>query len=230
MPDRRWFVGSIAAIGATALIAGCAGSSSSSSDDTTPPPTVTVTQTKTIVESTTASPGPETTTVGASTATGTTVTTTTGSTAVHALGAECDSADLTPSYLGSNGAAGTIELGFALTNSGSRTCHTYGWPGVEFLSSAGAALPTGATRTTSDMIGTTEPVLINLKPGQAASFRLMGHDAYDGGSECGNAAQLQIFAPDDTVAMLVTINGGAPACGSTGVSPMQPGSSAWLGQ
>ncbi len=206
-----------AAIAAAAAIAGCGGSASSSSDATAQP---TVTVTRTVVQSTTA-PSIATTTLTANSFTDTTA---------AAQGPECTASDLTASYLGSNGAAGTIELGFSLTNTGSTTCHTYGWPGVEFLSSSGAALPTGATRTTSDMIGSTEPVMINLKPGQAASFRLMSHDSYDGGSECQSASELQIYAPDDTAAMQVTISGGATACGSTGVSPMQPGTSAYLGQ
>ncbi len=67
----------------------------------------------------------------------------------------CNASDLTPVYLGSNGAAGTIVLGFALKNTGSTTCHTYGWPGVQFLSSSGAALPTGSVRTTGDVVGST---------------------------------------------------------------------------
>ncbi len=49
----------------------------------------------------------------------------------------CTASDLTPTFLGSNGAAGTIVLGFALKNTGSTTCHTYGWPGVELLSASG---------------------------------------------------------------------------------------------
>jgi hypothetical protein len=141
----------------------------------------------------------------------------------------CDASDLTPVYLGSNGAAGTIVLGFALKNTGSSTCHTYGWPGVQFLSSSGAALPTGSTRTTGDVVGSTPANVLTLQPGEEASFRMVTSDMGPNGSSCPTAAALQIYAPDDTVKMRVSVSGVA-ACGKSTVSPMMPGASAFAGQ
>lgn len=227
MPGRPPFVASVAAAAVVLLVAACGSGSSGSSDNTAAPSTVTVTQTKTVVESAT-TPSPTTTTAG-TTATGTGTAATDTTTAV-AVGAECSAADLTPTYLGSNGAAGTIELGFAVENSGSTTCHTYGWPGVSFLSASGAELPTNPTRSTTDMAGATPVLMINLKPGQQASFRLLASDFSSGGGSCVTASQLQIYAPNDTVGMHVTLAGGVPACGKTTVSPMQPGTSAYSGQ
>jgi hypothetical protein len=205
-----------------ALICGLslAACGSSNSSDQTP---VTVTQTVT----TPVTPPATSTATGTGPQTDTTATKT--STTSGAVGAACTASDLTPSFLGSNGAAGTIVLGFALKNTGSTTCHTYGWPGVQFLSSAGAALPTGATRTTGDVVGSTPANVLTLAPGEAASFRMVSSDMGPGGSACPNASALQIFAPDDTVRMRVSLNGVA-ACGKTTVSPMLPGDSAFAGQ
>ncbi|MGH2836011.1 MAG: DUF4232 domain-containing protein [Solirubrobacteraceae bacterium] len=120
-------------------------------------------------------------------------------------------------------------LGFALKNMGSTTCHTYGWPGVEFLSSAGAALPTNATRTTGDVVGSTPANVLTLAPGQEASFRMVTSDMGPNGSSCPTASALQIYAPDDTVKMKLAVNGVA-ACGKGTLSPMMPGNSAFAGQ
>lgn len=166
------------------------------------------------------------------TATGTgplTDTTATGtSTAAAGVGPECSASDLAASYLGSNGAAGTIVLGFALKNIGSGPCHTYGWPGVEFLSSAGAPLPTGATRTTGDVVGSTPANVLTLTPGQEASFRMVTSDMGPGGAACPTASSLQIYAPDDTNTLKVSLPGVA-ACGQATVSPMMPGATAFAG-
>jgi hypothetical protein len=205
-----------------ALICGLALSAcgSSNSSDQTP---VTVTQTVTSPDTT----PPATTTAGTGPQTDTTATKT--STTAGAVGAACTASDLTPSFLGSNGAAGTIVLGFALKNTGSTACHTYGWPGVQFLSSAGVALPTGPTRTTGDVVGSTPANVLTLAPGDEASFRMVTSDMGPGGSACPNAAALQIFAPDDTTKMKLSLNGVA-ACGKTSLSPMLPGDSAFAGQ
>jgi hypothetical protein len=220
MFSPRLLLGSAAVIGACA-IAAC-GSSSTTSDRTTktvtlPPRTVTVT---TPIETGTSVTTPPTTTTGTAT-TSTTTTTGTGS-------GECVAADLTPSFLGTNGAAGTIAVGFALTNSSSSSCTTYGWPGVQFLSSADAALPTDAMRTSSDMLGSTPATDITLMPGQKASFRLIASDFASGTTtSCPNATKLQIIAPNDTATLRVAISGGIPACGRATLSPLMAGTSAW---
>jgi hypothetical protein len=224
MFSSRLVLGSAALIGAC-LIAAC-GSSSPTSDQTAggptktvtlPAATVTVTTPQTIMSVT--SP---TTTTGTGT-TGTTTTTTSG-----AGSGECVAADLKPSFLGTNGAAGTIAVGFALTNSSGSTCTTYGWPGVLLLSSTDTALPTDAVRTSSDMLGSTPATNITLKPGQQASFRLIASDFASGSTaSCANATDLQIIAPNDTATVKVAISGGIPACGRATLSPLMVGTSAW---
>ena len=200
------------------LLVGACGGSSNTSDNGGGQKTVTVVRTQTVT-----APAAVTTTTAPLTPTTATKTTTTA----IATGTACTASDLTPTFIGSNGAAGTIELGFGLKNTGSRTCHTYGWPGVELLSSNGVGLPTNATRTTTDVLGDTPANLLTLKPGEQASFRLIASGFAAGGGSCENASQLQIYAPDDTVTMKVAISGGVPACGKATLSPMLPGTTAF---
>lgn len=140
----------------------------------------------------------------------------------------CTTADLSPSYLGSNGATGEIVLSFAVRNIGTGPCHTYGFPGVRFLSGSGAGLPTRSTRTTHDVLGSTPATEIVLAPGQEATFRMItsdvGRDGGNGG--CATAGALALIAPDDTATMHVSISNGAIECGTTSVSALQPGTGA----
>lgn len=213
--SRLLFVAAAALIATLAVVA--CGKSSKTADDTgSGQQTVTVVHTQTVT-----TPGTTSTRSGLTPTTATKTATT-----PQALGNACTAADLTPEYLGSNGAAGTIELDFALKNTGSGACHTYGWPGVQFLSSSGMALSTNATRTSTDIAGQTPASVLTLNPGDEASFRLIAQDFASGGGNCPNATELQIIAPDDTATMKVAITGGVPACGHATLSPMQPGTSA----
>ena len=221
----RLFLGSAAVI-AACVIAAC-GSSSTNPNRTASRPTQTVTVPVTV----TVTDPTQTATTTTGTTTTATGTTTTGTTATSTTGpgsGECVAADLKPSFLGTNGAAGTIAVGFALTNSSGSTCTTYGWPGVQLLSSSGSALPTDAERTSSDMLGATPATDITLKPGQEASFRLIASDFASGSTaSCPNATALQIIAPNDTATLRVAISGGIPACGRATLSPLMAGTSAW---
>lgn len=214
-----------AAMLAALLVAACGGASNTADNAGGGQRTITINHTVTVPASTTTTARTTTTRTGAMSDTTATKTTTTQ----RALGAACTASDLTPTYLGSNGAAGTIVLGFALKNTGSADCHTYGWPGVEFLSASGQALATNATRTTGDVVGSTPASVLTLEPGQEASFRMVASDIAVGGGNCPTASALQIIAPDDTATMKVSVPGIA-ACGKATVSPMMAGESAFAGQ
>lgn len=207
------------AVGAVSLLVAACGGSAAGAHHVRRRPAK---RTTTVAQPTTTTPttaiGPLTNTVATGPAT-----TPTG------LSNPCSTADLTPSLLGTNGAAGTLVLGIALKNTGTKACQTYGWPGVEFLSSSGAALPTNATRTTADVVGATPANVLTLQPGEEASFRIVSSDVAPGGGSCPIASALQIYAPNDTATMKVTLPGIA-ACGSATLSPMLPGSSAFAGQ
>jgi hypothetical protein len=175
----------------------------------------------------TTSPGP---TVATSTTAATTTTTgaagAAGAASVGGPGRQCVAAGLALSFLGGQGATGHGELGFALRNTGA-ACSTGGYPGIQFLDQAGAALPTTPSHTTSDFFGQLPLRELTLAPGQSASFRL-GVSHGDGSSAgCSTAYGLQVIAPNDTATLRVKIPNGASECGATTVSPVQAGDSAY---
>lgn len=202
---------------ACALAAGACGSSSHSSSSSAAQATSTPAPTTTQASSTPTSTSP-------TTSTGTTPATTTPSVSASA----CTAADLKPSYLGGLGATGHGELGFALRNTSSSSCHTYGYPGVLFLDRAGKALPTDSTRTTQDFFGSTPKKKLVVAPGQVVSFRLGVTHGAASPKGCTTAYGLQVIPPDDTATLHVTIgNGGAYECRTATVSPLQEGTSAF---
>lgn len=138
----------------------------------------------------------------------------------------CKASGLALSFLGGQGATGHGELGFALKNTGA-ACSTGGYPGIQFLSQDGAALPTTPQHTTSDFFGDLPLQHVSLAPGQSASFRL--GVSHGGGSDagCNTAYGLQVIAPNDTATLRVQIPNGASECGTTTVSPLQPGNAAY---
>ena len=215
----------VALIFACALALSACGSSSKSSSSsaaqasTTPATAPATTQTSSTPTSTSTS-----TSASTSTSTGTTPATTTPSVS----GSACNAADLAASYLGGQGATGHGELGFSLRNTGSSTCHTYGYPGVLFLDRAGKSLPTDSTRTTQDFFGSVPEKKLVVAPGQTVSFRLGVTHGAASPKGCTTAYGLQVIPPDDTRTLHVTIgNGGAYECRTATVSPLQQGTSAF---
>jgi Protein of unknown function (DUF4232) len=163
----------------------------------------------------------------ASTTTPTTPTTPTTATTPPATTSACVAADLSLAFVGQQGAAGHGELGFALKNTSASACHTYGYPGVLFLDSAGNGLTTIPQHTTLDYFGHSRLGELTLQPGQEVSFRLgVTHGAVPG-SVCTTAAGLQVIAPDDTATLRITIPSGAYECRNVTVSPLQAGTSAY---
>jgi hypothetical protein len=140
---------------------------------------------------------------------------------------DCKAAGLALSYLGGQGATGHGELGFALKNNGSSACRTGGYPGIQFLSQDGSALPTTPQHTTDDFFGNLTLAPLTLQPGQTASFRLGVSHGGGSSAPCSTAAGLQVIAPNDTATLKVQIPNGASECGTTTVSPLQPGTSAY---
>jgi hypothetical protein len=140
----------------------------------------------------------------------------------------CRASGMALSYLGGQGATGHGLLGFALRNTGSSSCSTVGYPGIQFLDKSGGDLPTTPTRTTNDFFGPAPLKPLVVAGGGKTSFRLgVTHVAGSGGA-CTTAYGLQVIPPNDTQTLKVTIPGGAYECGGAAtVSPMQPGTSAY---
>ncbi len=139
---------------------------------------------------------------------------------------ECRAAELVLSYLGGQGATGHGDLGFALRNKGRRRCHTYGYPGIQFLARAGKALPTVPTHATEDFFGHSPLRALSVAPGASVSFRLDVSHGSGSPGVCPTAAALAVIPPDDTHALSTSITNGAYECGHAIVSPLQPGLSA----
>ncbi len=84
----------------------------------------------------------------------------------------CVAGELSGSFLGGQAATGHGLLGFALHNASNRTCVAFGYPGVQFLSQAGQALPTIPTHTKLDFFGPLSNHPLAVAPGTSVSFRL----------------------------------------------------------
>jgi hypothetical protein len=150
---------------------------------------------------------------------------------VHTSSAQlsiCRAAGVTISYLGGQGATGHGLLGFAMRNTGGAPCTTVGYPGIQFLSERGAALPTHDTRTTTDFFGTTKLARLTVAPGQSASFRLGVSHGSASPKRCVTAGYVQVITPNDTSTVRIAVPDGVYECGgAVTVSPMQPGDSAY---
>jgi hypothetical protein len=200
------------------LIAACGSSGSATSSSTKAAPA-----TRTVTHSVTAG---RRSTTSASTSTGQTPTP-----SVHTTASQlsiCRAGGVRISYLGGQGATGHGLLGFAMQNTGSAACTTVGYPGIQFLSKRGAALPTRDIRTTTDFFGTTKLARLTVAPGQSASFRLGVSHGAASTQACVTAGSVQVIPPNDTSAVRIAIPGGIYECGgAVTVSPMQPGDSAY---
>ncbi len=210
---------------AAGLIAGCGSSGSGTSSSTHAAP-ATKTVTHTVTSGHGSKSGAEIT--GSST---TTSSSTSPTPSVHTSSSQlsiCRAGGVRITYLGGQGATGHGLLGFAMQNSGSVPCTTLGYPGIQFLSKRGAALPTHDTRTTTDFFGTTKLARLTVAPGQSASFRLGVSHGSASPKGCVTAGYVQVIPPNDTSTVRIAIPGGVYECGGgVTVSPMQPGDTAY---
>ena len=212
----RRFLGLSLPFAAVLVLAGCGGSSSNANHAAA----------VTNAASTPASTVSTTTAADATTAT----TTTTQSTETSTGPAPCRAAELSLSFLGGQGATGHGELGFALRNTSSQTCSTYGYPGIQFLDQAGNPLPTIPTHTTQDFFGSLPKLPLTVAPGATVSFRLGVTHGATSTADCATAYGLQVIPPNDTATLKTAIgSGGAYECRTATVSPLQRGTSAYPG-
>jgi len=139
----------------------------------------------------------------------------------------CRAGQLQLSFLGGQGATGHGELGFELRNTGDASCTTGGYPGILFLDSSGASLPTTPQHTTDDFFGHVALRPLTIAPGASFSFRLGVSHGQASSAGCQTAYGLQVIAPNDTATLRVKIPNGASECGATTVSPVASGTSAF---
>jgi hypothetical protein len=205
---------------AAAAIAGCGGSTGS---------TATHTVTRTVSGGSGGSGGSSTSPPPTTTTTTRSTPATTSSTTTAAGGGTppCTAAHLVLSYLGGQGATGHGLLGFALRNTGSGSCRTVGYPGVQFLDGSGGPLPTKPTHTTDDFFGHAPYRPLVVGAGASVSFRLGVSHGQASNAGCTTVHGLQVIPPNDTATLRVTIPRASECGGAVTVSPLQPGHSAF---
>jgi hypothetical protein len=171
----------------------------------------------------------KTVTVTTSATTSSTQTSQTTTTTAPAGPPICRASTLQLSSLGSQGAAGHGLMGFALKNTGSTTCSSVGYPGIQFLDKSGSPLQVNVMRTTRDYFGSAPKVALTVAPGATISFRVGVTHVPAGNATCATAYALQVIPPNDTSTLRVSLADGAYECGVATVSPVRPGTSAYPG-
>ena len=182
---------------------------------------------KTVTTTVTSAASSPTSAATSSTPSTTSATTSSSASTTSAAPPLCTAGTLALRILGQQGATGHGEIGVAMRNTGSTTCHTFGYPGVLFLGKAGQPLPTVPTHTTHDFFGDAPEIGINVAPGDSVSFRLGVTHGINGTQGCATAYGLQVIPPNDTATLRTTIPGGAFECRTVTVSPVRPGTSAY---
>jgi hypothetical protein len=138
----------------------------------------------------------------------------------------CRTADLKVTHVFWAGATGNQVNVFRVRNVSGRTCHTFGWFGVQLLGRRGQKLPTDSRRVSDDFFGHQPKRRVTLKPKQHGSFRITTTTA--AGRRCVDAWRIRIIAPDDTARATLKVRrrlGHLYACqrGRIRIAPIQPG-------
>ena len=115
---------------------------------------------------------------------------------------------------GYQGAAGTIEMTFSLTNRSTMLCRMYGYPGMLLLNSAGSAQPTTVNRGGGLAFENVAETDVSLAPGQTAYFNLGYNDVVSQPAACSMASQIEITPPNDTSYAVVAVFPNIDACGN----------------
>jgi hypothetical protein len=141
----------------------------------------------------------------------------------------CRTKDLHVTHVFWAGATGNQINVFRVRNVSGRTCHTFGWFGVQLLGRRGHKLPTDSRRVTHDFFGHQPKHRVTLRPNRRASFRITTVTA--AGRRCVDAWKIRIIAPDDTARATVKVRrrlGHLYACqhGRIRIAPIQAGDGA----
>jgi len=156
-----------------------------------------------------------TTTTSSTSTASSTSTTTTSATPV------CSAPDLAVSVSGTQGAAGTIEVTFALRNAGASACSLSGFPGVVLVAGSGANLPTTVVRAGSYSFTDFAPASVTLAPGAAGYVNLAYSDVVTGTETvCPASTHVLFMAPGAGGADAVSVQMVACDGGTVTVSPV----------
>lgn len=140
----------------------------------------------------------------------------------------CQPGQLSATFTPLGAATGNVSTQIVFRNVSAVPCHLYGFPGLQMLDAAGAALPTTVDWGASYLFPALNPHLVGLAPAQAASFDLGYGDNPTGNppppyrQACPAAATLVIIPPDDFTSLRARV-AIAPCNGDLTVSPVVPG-------
>lgn len=154
-----------------------------------------------------------------------TSTTAQGSTTTSAGLANCAASDLSTSVVGSQGAAGTLELTFQFKNTSPNPCSLGGYPGAQLYNSSGTAVATTVTRGGSQSFTSFAATQITLAPGADAFFNMGYSDATSANQSCSAASSLWVTPPNAVDHAVVTHQITACGGGQLTVSPVFSSSS-----
>ncbi|MGW0042501.1 DUF4232 domain-containing protein [Rhodococcus sp. NPDC003348] len=193
---RTWHV--LVTVGAAAMLAACGSPGAPDSPTTVSPPAAT-----------TAGP-----TTGGAASGGTT----SGDTAAAVADQDrCTTQELSVNEGRVEGSAGSVTIPLVFTNTGSRTCTLYGFPGVSYVDGAdGVEIGAAATRAG----GSGEPVV--LAPGGRATATVRAVQVLNYPAEQCNptpVAGLRVYPPNDTATLFVSRAG--TGCAQHGVDQLE---------
>jgi hypothetical protein len=114
---------------------------------------------------------------------------------------ECRAGDLAGAIIDVQGAAGSQFGRAILVNKSTRTCHTKGFVGGQFVGTDDKPIATHVTRDR-----TTAAKTVVVKSGAAAAFQLRWSDVPSGSTPCKKARWLRVTPPDDTKTLRVYFN------------------------
>ncbi len=192
----RWTV-IVAALSSVAAVSGCS----------SPAPSATA-------------PGRSTTTTAGSSP-GTTTTTAPTTASTTSTPAKGCAGPIAISVVGSQGAAGTSEVTFALRNNGATSCPLTGYPEIQLLGAGGVKLTTNSVHGGGASFTDFPPATVNLAGGATAYFNMGFSDVPTGGeSSCPTATALQVTPPGASAALQVPGQYTVCNSGTVNVSPV----------
>jgi hypothetical protein len=135
--------------------------------------------------------------------------------AVAAVGA-CATSNLSITLVSAGGAGGTEFQTILFTNKGTTTCTLTAWPGVSYVSSAGAQVGMPAARRDNSTPSGTggEPTTVTLRPGAEANAAIaQTNAATPSAATCKpeQASGVRIYPPNNTASVVVPIGSAGPS-------------------
>ena len=148
----------------------------------------------------------------------------------------CRTSRLEVALVGAGAATGNVLNSFEMRNRSSAACWVFGYVGFQLLDGQGHPLPQTLRRSTESFFGRSDPPSRILLPPSTPPLnsRAAGHAFFDIATDdvlcnadyMNSIASLQIWPPDEYVALVIPArggdwNGGFISCGRLSVNPLQ---------